>query len=102
MVMQGESVSKFRRATQIYHWFPLIAVIVLVTTFLATYYVIGSYSFASFVAGVPSALLLWVWSSAGRDLDQLGCPFCGRRLSEKVAWTYPPTKCPHCGALLRK
>jgi len=87
---------------RVYHWTPFIATILFVSLFLVTFWIGTSYVFASVTAGVPAIVLLWFWSRAARNLDKQTCATCGHSLSGGLPWSYPPTKCPACGAPLEK
>ena len=100
-MQQPTDVQQFKKEVEIYHFFPTLAVISFVGVYLLSFFVIGSYWTAGSIAVVPAVVLLWRWSVAGKILDRVGCPTCGRTLKGKLRWSYPPKNCPHCGAPLR-
>jgi len=94
-------VRQLRKSITIYHWFPSLIVVVLVGLFFLTFLVSTRYWISALIACVPSALLLWRWSVAGTLIDRSGCPRCGKSWKGTLTWTYPPAKCPHCGASIK-
>jgi hypothetical protein len=94
------SLREFRKAVWIYHVFPSLIAVVVLLLFLASFFLSANYLVSAVTASVPALLLLWRWSAAGRLIDKCGCPQCGKSLKGKLAWTYPPAKCPHCGTVI--
>jgi predicted RNA-binding Zn-ribbon protein involved in translation (DUF1610 family) len=100
MEQDRASLEQYRRVVLAYHGIPVVTALVLVGIFLACFFMTGSYLLSGLAAGVPSALLIWRWIRAGRQIDLWGCPKCGGSFPKKLWWTYPPKVCPRCGERL--
>lgn len=96
------SPENHRRVVLAYHGLPVVTAVALVGVFLAGFFLTGSFLLSGLAAAVPSVLLIWRWTLAGRQIDRWGCPKCGSLFRKKMYWKYPPNVCPRCGERLDK
>jgi hypothetical protein len=86
----------FTRAVRAYHRLPMVVAILLVGIFVSVFYITGSTMLSGILSGIPSIILIWYWTKAGRRVDQEVCPNCGHDLRNELPWIYPSRKYPTC------
>jgi hypothetical protein len=91
------SVRAYQCAVLAYHGLPVLTALVLVGVFSAVFLFTANYILAGAAASIPSALLVYAWVLAGRSVDRLGCPKCGKPFPRRLYLSYPPRLCSSCG-----
>jgi hypothetical protein len=91
------NAEQFRREKWFYRALPVVAGVVLLWTFVLVQKLTGNNQAGVFAAFTAAFLVMWRWKVSGLRLESWTCPGCGRHLSRRMSWSFPPKKCPNCG-----
>jgi hypothetical protein len=90
-------VKQFTQETWLYRVLLVVAVVVLLWSFVLVQKLTGNNQVGLFATFNAAALVMWRWKVAGMRLESWACPKCGPAPVARQSWSFPPKKCPDCG-----